>query len=275
MWVAQVLGEKGQLDTSGGSVASTAFDLLVKMGCDPVILVGQDLAFTDKIPYTRGADFLRLDELNRFNTLEMMHRASIKERDTRIVEDINGGPIETSNLLYGYLKWFEERISSVPNLIVDATEGGAKKKGTKILPLRDAIRKFCTSRLDEEAFYHIHKNYTPGDKRPFLQKLCELRNRLSALAELAEKRVICLSEGKVAEAEELDCRIKKERDLLTLLNIILYSFTFNQLQEVKKKGNQKVRDVILTHGLIKAIREMENLIKQSQNPIRVETLHLL
>ena len=40
-----------------GSVLTTAFDLALSLGCDPIIFDGADLAFTDGRPYARGTTF--------------------------------------------------------------------------------------------------------------------------------------------------------------------------------------------------------------------------
>ena len=37
-----------------GSVLTTAYDLAVKLGCDPIVFIGADLAYTDAQPYCRG-----------------------------------------------------------------------------------------------------------------------------------------------------------------------------------------------------------------------------
>jgi hypothetical protein len=40
-----------------GSVATSAFSLALKLGCDPIVFVGADFAFTDHRPYCRGTSF--------------------------------------------------------------------------------------------------------------------------------------------------------------------------------------------------------------------------
>ena len=58
----------------GATVAHMAYYLARKLGCDPVILMGQDLGFTDGQYYAAGAAIHTIwsGELNPFNTLEMM-----------------------------------------------------------------------------------------------------------------------------------------------------------------------------------------------------------
>ncbi|MHC4993032.1 MAG: 6-hydroxymethylpterin diphosphokinase MptE-like protein, partial [Planctomycetota bacterium] len=73
----QVLGAHarpmGELP-AGATVAHLAVYLARFLGCNPVAMVGQDLAFTDGLYYLPGTaiDDTWAPELNPFNTMEMM-----------------------------------------------------------------------------------------------------------------------------------------------------------------------------------------------------------
>jgi len=114
------------LINTGGSVATTALDVAIKMGCNPVIFVGQDLAFTDN--KTHSKDTYTKDITINKKLIE--------------IEDINGNMVYTQKNLYVYLRWIKNRISQEPNIdFIDATEGGAKIAGTEILSLEETIKK--------------------------------------------------------------------------------------------------------------------------------------
>ena len=57
---------------AGATVAHLSFYLAHYMGCDPIIFVGQDLAFTGHVFYVPGVETHRTwrSEINRFNTME-------------------------------------------------------------------------------------------------------------------------------------------------------------------------------------------------------------
>lgn len=55
-WLGGIGVDRQQL-RAWGSVLTTAFDLALQMGCDPVVFTGADLAFTDGRPYARGTTF--------------------------------------------------------------------------------------------------------------------------------------------------------------------------------------------------------------------------
>lgn len=110
---------------TGGSVATTGLDIAIRMACNPIILVGQDLAFTN----------------NQTHSKDTFSKKTVKSKSLREVEDIYGNPIKTSTNLYIYLRWMQNRMAEEESVVfVDATEGGAKIKGTKIMKLKDTIQ---------------------------------------------------------------------------------------------------------------------------------------
>jgi len=66
------LGHRSGLK-AGATVAHLAFYLAVYMGCDPIVLVGQDLGYTGNVYYMPGVAFqdMWMPDLNRFSTIEM------------------------------------------------------------------------------------------------------------------------------------------------------------------------------------------------------------
>ena len=129
--------EKLHFLATGGSVANTCFSLARLFGCRRIILVGQDLAYTgDK---THSAVTVRGEKKTAVADLENV------EMDV----DINGDPIRSSREFMLYREWFEQKIDEDGDLdVVDATEGGVRIRGTKLMTLRDAIDEYCTKDFD-------------------------------------------------------------------------------------------------------------------------------
>lgn len=61
-WIAKATGET-RFTMGGGTVAQGAVGLAVMMGCSPILLIGQDLAFTDGRAYAKGSayDFVQVE----------------------------------------------------------------------------------------------------------------------------------------------------------------------------------------------------------------------
>ena len=119
--------EKSCLET-GGSVANNAFTLVREAGFKNIILIGQDLAYP-------GNKIHAEETFKDRQKIDFVKKASDVE-----VEDIYGNKVYTGADMLIYLNWFENRIHNYPELnVVDATEGGAKIKGSKIMTFREAI----------------------------------------------------------------------------------------------------------------------------------------
>jgi hypothetical protein len=137
--------------TSGATVAHLAFYLAEHLGCDPIIFVGQDLGFSDGLCYTPGTSYEDVwrPELGRFCTVEMKQWEQIvRDRPIlRKIPDYQGRPMYTEERHFTYLLQFERDFGKCKSKIIDATEGGAMKRGATVMKLADAIEEFCGNPL--------------------------------------------------------------------------------------------------------------------------------
>lgn len=119
---------------AGASVATGAFSICAALGFHRIILVGQDLAYAGEITHAGGEISSILAE----------------EEDVRYVESVDGGTVKTRHDWYQYLLWFERVIREVAGEIevIDATEGGARIHGTKLLSLSETIDRYCHTGYD-------------------------------------------------------------------------------------------------------------------------------
>jgi hypothetical protein len=136
---------------SGATVAHLAYYLAEHLGCDPIVFVGQDLGFSDGLCYAPGTSYddVWRPELSRFCTVEMKQWEQIaRERFIlRKVPDHQGRPMYTEERLFSYLQQFERDFARSKVRIIDATEGGAAKRGAAPMPLKDVITQFCSQPL--------------------------------------------------------------------------------------------------------------------------------
>lgn len=113
------------------AVNHLALGTVQKAGCNPIIFVGLDLAFADGNDHAEGT------------ILHWGNQQKVKRHDPK-VEDINGNLIPTNSGFISILATTEKLMSDYPDrLYIDATEGGAKVKGSTIMPLRKAIELHC------------------------------------------------------------------------------------------------------------------------------------
>lgn len=123
----------------GHSCATAAYAFAKEAGCDPIILIGQDLAFTgDK----RHSDTVQKDGFKAKN--ELGEKA--KKNNNLWVESIDGGKVRTTDIFNLFRYFFEtEALKNIT--VIDATEGGALIHGTKIMTFSEAIEQYCTKKL--------------------------------------------------------------------------------------------------------------------------------
>lgn len=110
-----------------GSVLTTAFDLALCMGCDPLVFAGADLAFTGGRPYARGTtyeeDWRR--EAAWGGSLEQSWQARVAEWPHTMETDVRGASVRTAPHLVAFRDWLaDESARAGRRTVVNATNGG-------------------------------------------------------------------------------------------------------------------------------------------------------
>ena len=187
---------------AGATVAHLAFYLLEYLGCNPIILVGQDLAFSEGLYYAPGVATHEVwqAELNRYNSLEMMEwlRVARQRNILRPATDVHGNAVYTDDTMLTYLLQFERDFAACRAAVIDATEGGMPKRGTEVMTLAAAAERFCSQPLPPQALAY-RKQVTWWDG----SRLAEGRRRIVDRLERLEKFMqMCRQTGK--DLEELD-----------------------------------------------------------------------
>ncbi len=265
--IGDALAARGGL-TAGATVAHLAFYLAEYMGCDPILFVGQDLAYSDNTYYAPGVaihDAWR-PELNRFCTIEMKEWERIVRARTilRKVRDIHGHDIYTDEQLFTYLQQFEKDFAQSRARLIDATEGGARKAGTTVMPLAEAARRFCTASIPPERFdYRRTLTWYDGSRlragREALQRRADdvrlLRDRSKACID-ALRELQGLVERpaefnrKLARVDELRTQIQHQEDVYRMLSLM------GQHAELRRYKADRALEVANVQGPERARRQL-------------------
>lgn len=195
-WVAMVVGDQLAARAglkAGSTVSHLSFYLAVYMGCDPIILVGQDLAFPGGVYYFQGAERSkrRRGETNRFCTAEMAEWERIA-RDRHKLREVgsestfhgnSSGRVFTDELLLTYKEHFEKDIPASGRHVINVVGGGVSIRGTEAMGLKDAGRKFCREGIDPGKYaYREALNWWDAGKLEAAS--LQLRERIGELGEL-------------------------------------------------------------------------------------------
>jgi len=139
-WLDSVLGPKGKIP-KGLMVSHLGFHLAAYWGCDPIILVAQDLALDPDTGQTHDSE------------AAFLQRVSLSEQEVFWVSGLNGESVPTLKKLLIYLRTLERDILRTSSRVIDATEGGARIAGTEILSADGALARIHDMSFDFESFW--------------------------------------------------------------------------------------------------------------------------
>lgn len=197
---------------TGGSVATNAFSLLHKIGLERIILVGQDLAFTDKKSHADGTFSDVIEQVSDVSGFIM-------------VEGNEGEKVPTTGSLKTYLDWYNQHIKGIRELnknfrVINATEGGAKIENTEIMTLEEAVARECKRQIDiQKCFEKIPPMLSKEDKQWAKEYLISIPGKLKKLAadasktEIVYKKLERMCNGKNFHVEEYLSILKKIKNL--------------------------------------------------------------
>jgi hypothetical protein len=165
-WVAELAGTGLPLPT-GGHVTSAAFALAVLMGCDPIILVGQDLAFSGDKTHAEGC----------------AGQGETSTEGAVTVEGIGGQRVATSRVMLGYIIWYQEaaaylRRGANPRRVVNATAQGARLAGFEHLSLEQALAGLPQPRPDWPSISSLLAQAPRARAAALAPRLAEERTRI-------------------------------------------------------------------------------------------------
>jgi hypothetical protein len=140
---------------SGGSVATTAFDMLRYMGFEEVFFVGQDLAYSGREIHSTGTHHNEkwLTLVNRRQSLERINEVIIRKRETKEVPSCNGKTVLTDYVLELYRHWFEESARTVTMRLINLNEDGALIDGFENVEPKEGIKSLL-SKPDHDYPWH-------------------------------------------------------------------------------------------------------------------------
>lgn len=201
----------------GATVAHLAYYLARHCGCDPVGLIGQDLAFTDGAYYGPGASIHNLwaCELNGFNTLELMEWLRIVRMapHLRRATDVLNRPVFTDEQMDTYRLQFERdfRLDADRGLRVfdcgpaHSPGAGVRKQHAQPIALPDFLCRFASPAASpahtcepiDSILSHASScaktHQSPPTRKHILDRLALVRRQVWRLGELSRRAEAALT----------------------------------------------------------------------------------
>lgn len=159
----------------GFSSAHVAYAHARWLGCDPIILIGQDLAYT-------GGKKHSDDTHTKY---EGDNDARESEGIESYVEDVFGNKVLSDDIYDLFRHYYEFEILNSSCKCIDSTEGGAKIKYTDIMTFRDAIDKYITNIDDKDTRLYYKLKDIKVSNEEYINKYMEIIKS----AKLAKKEV--------------------------------------------------------------------------------------
>ena len=241
---------------TGGSIANTALALAHWLKAGTILLIGQDLAYTNKKAYAAGSAH---EEENLIVT----------ESGYIETTDIYGNQIYTRSQFLTYKNWFEDyvKLKLKDIKIFNCTEGGLNIEGIPNLSFADAIDLYCNDIYDIERIIGNSLNEKSTLDEEFLnRKMDEYKKQLEEAIELSRKRLEKITEIIEKQIYDID-QYDENVDEILLLTSQIEDLEFfkvfientgkmyheaitrstNQQLEVTKESGERKKSVL--HGL--------------------------
>lgn len=188
----------------GGSVATVSFQVAVGLGFHTIILIGQDLAFSDDKAHAGMGEVTKED----------------LDSKLMMVDAYNGGQILSRVDFKHYIDWYNLKIPELTDrLIINATEGGAKLKGAVQMTLSDVVNNYCNKCYDMDTLInggnHVWESYEEKKQLydEIKKKYAEFKQLEKKVADgicLAERAILLLKRGNYSlkELKQIDEKLK-------------------------------------------------------------------
>lgn len=210
---------------TGGSISTSAFSLVKALGFKKIVFIGQDLAFTGGQTYNSG--------------LKMEQKEDEQYQKKRVIVQVKGNDgtmLDTDYQMDMYRKWIENEILKLPEdiTVINATEGGAKIEGAKVMTLKEVIDS-CTKEIDfEKLLQEVPLAFSEEERQDIIAEIKEEPKRLEEVKENIKKATEVAEQ--LEQASKYD-DVEEQKKLLT---------EFGNLNEEIQK--EPVQDLLLYYN---------------------------
>ena len=244
--VTGLLQAKGSL-LQGGSVAHMNFGLALFMGCDPITIIGQDLAWEGDKTHTRLADEMGTVKRDAQGNLAWDvddPNTAIEKREQQMGQQVPimgyyGRSVYTNIGLLAFHSGFEQMFSYVIPKVINATEGGAKIRNCEQLSLQEVLDQYGKEDIDKtilepflteaenaDELVEKAKELLTSDIDGMRKIIIECDIALKACGKLSQKKISQKEKFKqmaINEKHSIEARRLSQKN--ALINLSIYAVT--------------------------------------------------
>jgi hypothetical protein len=167
IWLCRYLGDGSVID-AGVNVSHLATEIALYLGADPIIFAGQDFAYGED-DATHSKSSIYSEERGR-KSMEF-----IRSIPSVYLEGNDGAPVRSNEMWAQLKEGLELKISAhTDRHFINATEGGAKIKGTLCERLENAVIKHCVKKIYSQVNALLKDNrerISADDRKKGLERL--------------------------------------------------------------------------------------------------------
>lgn len=248
-WIEERLGIKGTIPEEGYNVVCFSVSLAKNMGCNPIILVGLDLAYTDNQSYSEG--------IQNHPIHQRRHFFRTKDASENLISrnDVHGNPVLTLWKWIMESLWFTKFADRFPDVhLINATDGGIGCDRIPNIPLESLMDLIEIAPKDVEGklFSALAESEFPPtvNSENIKEVLITLQDQLSDVDVLLDKILATLEASADPDA------LIKELEQKELFKHTLYEFgrTYRVLYEreyfrfhIDGENKQREREIQISH----------------------------
>lgn len=240
----------------GGSVANAGFAAAQYLGFKRIMMIGQDLAFTDN---KKHASVVYKEK----------EYTEGEEPGLTTIEGQDGTMLTTYMNLKNYRDWYENVIEFNPQLhVINATEGGALIHGADHCRLIDAIEKYCDKTVDfKKIIDQADDTFAEEEKDAFITTVEQYRDECEKVAQMTrdcsakyDQLAACENEKQV---KAIDKEIQKLVDQMEHSSIMEFISYYARQVENKATSDLYDSDDEIEHAVWKDIAARGKMVVES------------
>jgi hypothetical protein len=289
MKIGNYFGMYSDMLETGGSVATSAFSFSFMAGANPIILIGQDLAFTNNKDHAE-------DYVNPFG--EELIASKIKSG--YVTKGYYGEDINTDKQFLMYKSWYETKFKKVNDrYIFNCTEGGANIEGAKNIPFPKICETLSQTIKPKQIllanpiptainFALIDK--MSGEIKSTIILLNDIKSKIDYIHSEIENRKIFNKtidlkiQSNLAHLDKLDDNLKL---LISKFNqLSLYNFNRSTIRDERRTGakllikyglffKETSKSIMMTINFLEGIAEAYRIINKNRVEITSDSINII
>ncbi|HSA06067.1 MAG TPA: DUF115 domain-containing protein [Candidatus Gastranaerophilales bacterium] len=291
----QLLGVPVDIYDTAGTVSITSLYAAKMLGCDTIILIGQDLAYTDNKCYSQDTIYgsYKVDKSNKIDTEDagklgidlglsqnkIFSHTRFLNKNLCPIKGQNGEILVTRSDFFLFSKYFEEIAAKYASelRLVNSTEGGAYLEGFEHLPLKEAIEKYADKMplVLENTLKNVKSDYKESKKRRkiALAAMSEVIKSYNSVKTVISETVNAFYITKLNE-EDAESYKKFKNNISKRLELKKKNSTTSEEEAFLKEQQEKNRNIFINlekhvENLFNSDEENVNLLKE--NYLKIKT----